>query len=82
MVTAAEVPLHQYLVCPASVQSTGDGGACELHSVVLIAVRVGVRVAVVITISSLSFGLQRFWLKGQRLNDSTWLLHHFDLGRV
>lgn len=40
-------------------------------SVVLVAVRVGVGVAVVVGVGPLCFGLQRFRLKRQRLDDST-----------
>lgn len=51
-------------------------------SVVVIAVGVGVGVAVVVTVGSLRFGWQRFWLKGQRLDDSTRFFHYFHLGGV
>lgn len=59
--------------------SQGCGGAA---SVVVVAVCVGVGVTVVVAVSSLCFGLQRFGLEGQRLNDSTRLLHHLHLSGV
>lgn len=90
MVKTTEVMLHQWCVCSESsrwwstrgVSSHGYGDGRAAVSVVVVAVRVWVGVAVVVAISSLCFGLQRFWLKGQRFDDSTRLLHHLHLSGV
>lgn len=68
--------------CSGGNSSRGSCGGGRAASVVIIAVRVGVGVTVVIAVGPLCFGLQRFRLKRQRLDDSTRLLCHLHLGGI